>query len=785
MFKPLKTLLATSALVAVASAAGAQTLYSGTSTTQVNLTGASPSATYVTGANYIVTGTAAIVSGSGNAVLNVQQGASVTSSGGSPTINLSGTLASATINNSGTISAVSGSSSAISASVATTAATVNNTGTISGSINLLGANDIVNNQGGTINGAVALGAGNNTLTINSGAVNGAVSAGAGDDTLAVTSGGLLNGNVNLGDGNNTATINASTLAGNLLTGIGNDTLNLTNATVSGSIDLGTGTNVVNISGSTPFATRGTISGTGTLNISNSDVSINHAVTGITNLNSNSRGVVRFNVDTALSGALTSSGTVHIGAGKTVTASTANLSDGLLKVDVASASQAGKLVLTAGTMVSNSQIQINLLGNSNIANGTSFTVVDGATATTTSATLANAAREGIFTYTLSRGGNVSSDLIVTIGRVSASSVIGGAGNKALANAFESLSSAQVTGTLATLQSQLNTAKTSDAVSQIFESLNPGLSGVGAASLGVTNATGGQISNRLASLRSGVATGSEAAQNHVWAEGFGVVGNQDNKDGSFGYETNGGGITFGADTDNLVEGMNVGSAFSYGKTNVEAKSANSNKTNIDSYVLSAYAGKKLGNDIFVNGQAALGLNKYDLKRDIVGVGTAKASPDGWQASLKGEVGRDYKAGAWKVTPLAGAQYTYLKVDKYTETGVGAAGLKVDPKKLNALDLSLGGRVGYDIDVECGGVLTPVLRTAVSSRVGDTGMNSTNQFIGGGSSFATPGIKADRTSLNVGTGLTFATAGDAEFSADYDAKLNKNAADHAFKLKVRMPF
>jgi outer membrane autotransporter protein len=781
MFKPLKTLLATSALVAVASAAGAQTLYSGTSTTQVNLTGASPSATYVTGANYIVTGTAAIVSGSGNAVLNVQQGASVTSSGGSPTINLSGTLALATINNSGTISAVSGSSSAISASVATTAATVNNTGTISGSINLLGANDIVNNQGGTINGAVALGAGNNTLTINSGAVNGAVSAGAGDDTLAVTSGGLLNGNVNLGDGNNTATINASTLAGNLLTGIGNDTLNLTNATVSGSIDLGTGTNVVNISGSTPFATRGTISGTGTLNISNSDVSINHAVTGITNLNSNSRGVVRFNVDTALSGALTSSGTVHIGAGKTVTASTANLSDGLLKVDVASAAQVGRLALTAGTSPSNTRVQVNMLATSNyIASGTTLTVLSGNAAA--SGTLVNAAQEGVFRYTLAASG---SNLVVNVGRVSASSVINGAANKVAADVFERLTIAQTSGTtLANLHGQLNAARTSDAVSRIFESLNPGLSGVGAASLGVTNATGGQISNRLASLRSGVATGSEAAQNHVWAEGFGVVGNQDNKDGSFGYETNGGGITFGADTDNLVEGMNVGSAFSYGKTNVEAKSANSNKTNIDSYVLSAYAGKKLGNDIFVNGQAALGLNKYDLKRDIVGVGTAKASPDGWQASLKGEVGRDYKAGAWKVTPLAGAQYTYLKVDKYTETGVGAAGLKVDPKKLNALDLSLGGRVGYDIDV-AGGVLTPVLRTAVSSRVGDTGMNSTNQFIGGGSSFATPGIKADRTSLNVGTGLTFATAGDAEFSADYDAKLNKNAADHAFKLKVRMPF
>jgi outer membrane autotransporter protein len=302
--------------------------------------------------------------------------------------------------------------------------------------------------------------------------------------------------------------------------------------------------------------------------------------------------------------------------------------------------------------------------------------------------------------------------------------------------------------------------------------------------VTNATGGQVSNRLASLRQGVATGKDTATKHFWVEGFGTKNDQDDKKGVRGYESTGGGITFGVDTDTLVDGMNVGAAFSYGLTKVESNAVFKNDTDIDSYVLTGYASKNLSNDVFVNGMVGIGANSYDIERVIAGVGTAKASPDGWQGTVKAEVGRDFKAGGWKLTPLAGAQYTHLKVDSYTETGVGAAGLTVDPEKLNAFDLSLGGRAGYDFDV-AGGTLTPVLRAGVTTRAGDTALDSTSRFIGGGSAFATPGIKADRTSFNLGTGVTFANVGGTEMSADYDANLNDSATGHAVKLKVRIPF
>jgi outer membrane autotransporter protein len=784
-----RTLLATTALAAVAVSANAQTLYSGVSTTQVNMIGANPSATFVTGAAWTTTATpSVIVSGSGDAILNIQSGASlIANSNTLNVITLGGTLSNTSVINAGSILAQGPSAtSAISASLATTSNTITNSGTISGSINLLAGNDVVtNNTGGTVTGAVALGAGNNTLTINGGTITGAVSAAGGNDTLTINTGGLLNGNVDLGAGNNTASITGATLNGNLLTAGGNDILSLTNGTVSGTIDLGAGTNVLNISGSNAFTTLGTISNIGTMNISTTAATFNHALTGLTSLAANTGSQAVFNVTTTLTGAIASSGTVQVGAANTLTAATANLDGGLLKIDVASSTQAGRLVLTGGTSVSGTQIHLRMLANTNyIASGTALTVIDGTTAATTSATLANAAQEGVFRYSLIRGGAGSSDLIVNIGRVSASSVVEGEASKNIANAFESLTAAQVTGTLATVQGQINAATSAAGLANILDSLNPSLGGVGAASVGVTNATGGQISNRLASLRQGVATGKEAARQHVWVEGFANTADQDDKDGARGYDSTGGGVTFGADTDTILSGMNVGAAFSYGKGNVESKAANGAETDIDSYVLTGYGSKDLGNDIFVNGQVGVGMNKYEMERVIAGVGTAKASPDGWQATAKAEVGRDFNVQGFKLTPTAGAQYTYLKVDNYTETGVGAAGLTVDPNSLNALDFTLGGRAAYDIAM-MDGVLTPALRAAVTTRAGDTSLDATSRFIGGGTSFATPGIDADRTSFNLGTGLTFGTAGGAEFSGDYDAKLTDSATGHAFKVKARLPF
>ncbi len=783
-----RTLLATTALVAVAATASAQTLYTGTSSSQAVLTGANPSATFVTGASWTTVATPSVViSGSGDAILNIQAGAGVTANSNTlSVINISGTSANVSIINAGTISGIGASAtSAISASTATASSTITNTGAISGSINLLGGNDVVtNNTDGTINGAVVLGAGNNTLTINGGTITGNVTATTGNDTLTMT-GGLLNGNVDLGAGTNVATLSGGTLNGNLLAGGANDILHLTGGTVSGTIDLGAGTNAVNISGSTPFSTLGTISNIGAMNISTTTATFNHALSGLTNLTANETSQAIFNVTTTLSGALNSSGTVQIGSANTVTAATANLTGGLLRIDVASSTQAGRLVLTGGTAISGTQIHLRMLANSGVINsGTALTVIDGTTAATTSATLANAAQEGVFTYNLGRGGAGSSDLIVTIGRVSASSVVAGEANKSIANAFESLAPGQITGTLATVQNQINMATSAAGLTNVLESLNPSLDGMGAASVGVTNATGGQISNRLASIRQGVATGNEAAKQHVWVEGFGNTSEQDDKDGARGYESTGGGVTFGADTDTIMDGMNVGAAFSYGKGNVESNSANRAETDIDSYVLTAYGSKDLGNAIFVNGQVGVGMNKYEMERVVAGVGTAKASPDGWQGTAKAEIGRDFDVSGFKLTPMAGAQYTYLKVDNYTETGVGAAGLNVDPNSLNAFDLSLGGRAAYDVAMG-GGVLTPNLRAAITTRAGDTGLDSTSRFIGGGTSFATPGIEADRTSFNLGTGLTFGTAAGAEFSGDYDAKLTDSATGHAFKVKARMPF
>ncbi len=783
-------LFATTALVAVAGTASAQ-LLSGTSTTAVLMTSntVNITPTFLTGANWNISGGPAIeISGTGAAIISLQTGATVsgTSNNGAIMMRPNNAITAVTVNNSGTIVNLTTNGAAISTTLGTgQPVTVNNVGTISGSINTGNGIDTINNQGGTINGALLLDAGNNIVTVNGGAVNGAVTTLGGDDNLTVSGNGVLTGAVDLGDGANLATVTGGTsrVVGAFVTGGGADILNLVSGGyVSGTINLGSGSNILNISGTTAYTTRGNITNASAVNISNTTVTINHTLGSTTSLSGNAASKVIFNQNATLSGAVTSSGTIQVGAGAILAADTMNINGGLLTVDVASSTSAGRLNLAGGaTTAPNTRLFINMLNlaNTTVASGTVVTAIQGNAAS--SATLVNAAKEGVFTFrAVSSGNNVS----VTIGRVSASTVVEGDANKSLANAFESLTPGQVTGTLSVIQGQINTARSASAVNDVLDSLNPSLSGMGAASVAVTNATGAQLSNRMASLRQGIATGSANPSGNVWIEGFGTSNEQDDKKGNRGYESTGAGVTLGADTTALMPGTTVGAAFSYGSTNVESNSTNRAETDIESYIITGYGSRELNDGVFVNGQLGVGMNGYEMERVIPGVGTAKASPDGLQVTAKAEVGRDIAMNGWKLTPIAGAQYTHLKVDSYTETGVGNAGLTVKPGNMDALDVSLGGRVAYDLDV-AGGTLTPSVRAALSNRIGDTSMDSSNRFLGGGSTFSTAGLEADRTTLNVGTGLMFGATGGTEFSADYDATLRDSLTGHAFKLKARMPF
>lgn len=788
------SLLATSALVALSSAAFADT-FNTTSSSPVLVSTTSGADFFGSSANFSVsTGPAIEISRTGTSVISITTGGIISSSAATGTIvtRANSGLTAVTINNSGTIINTSAAGEAIS-STATNAGgsaidlTVRNAGTITGAINTAGGVDTIINTNGTINGNLSLGAGANVITINGGTVSGSITTAGGVDTLTMTSSSTVRGAVNLGDGDNVVSITDSSLNNDLTLGTGNDSMTVTNGTVSGSIAAGTGTDTLNISG-TSFTTRGNITGLERLNVSATTLNIAHGITGVDTfrINSNSTVNVNNNMTLAAGSSILSSGTLRIGAGYTVSTATADFNRANLTFDVVSSSSTGYGKLVVGSAASGlgaTSITLNLQNAGFIASGTVLAIVDGSATASAGSTLTNAATEGVHTFTLRRA-NTDQSLEVLVSRVSTSALVNSTAGDNIANVLDTLGTA-VTGTLATVQKQISAQTTAAGVNTVVESLTPGIDGVGAASIGVTNATGGQISNRLASLRTGVATGDGMASRHLWLEGFGNMTEQEDRKGVKGYDANFSGATLGVDSDEFVEGMNTGVAFSYGQGNVDSNASHNASTDFTSYVGTLYGSRVMDSGVFVNGQVGLGMNQYETERTVIGVGKAKGETDGFQGTAKAEVGRDFAMDALTLTPIAGVQYTYLNLDGYTETGAGGANLVVDPDAMGAVDFTAGGKAAYNVALANGGTFRPNLRAGVTTRAGDTKLDTSSRFTGGGSSFKTPGIENDRTSFNAGAGLLLTTAEGVDLSADYDADIRSSLTGHTVKLKARWAF
>jgi outer membrane autotransporter protein len=272
--------------------------------------------------------------------------------------------------------------------------------------------------------------------------------------------------------------------------------------------------------------------------------------------------------------------------------------------------------------------------------------------------------------------------------------------------------------------------------------------------------------------------------MWLQGFGNVTNQDNRNGDFGYNANTAGATAGVDTDTLVDGLTTGMAFTYGASNVNSKSSNDAHTDINSYMGTLYGSKVLEDGYFLNGQLAYAYNTFDSKRNVVGFSSSTdGSWHGSQYSARAEAGRDFKYENWLLTPLASAQYTLLDQKSYTESGPAA--LTVNPDNLSALDLGIGAEAGYNFMTDNGGALRPRARAKFNYRAGDTQMQTTSNFVAGGTAFTTNGISADRGSVDLGAGVLLTSADGVDFSIDYDADIRSSSTGHTGQVKIKWPF
>ena len=244
---------------------------------------------------------------------------------------------------------------------------------------------------------------------------------------------------------------------------------------------------------------------------------------------------------------------------------------------------------------------------------------------------------------------------------------------------------------------------------------------------------------------------------------------------------GGISAGIDrrvTPDLILGVYGG----YVRTNADLDTLGST-SKINTWLLGGY-GSYYRQNWFANGAAVYGRNSYDNNRIALGTSNT-SSTTGNQYALQSTVGFDIVRGFWAVSPEVGAQYTTVRVNGFTETGIAA--LAVQSFETNSLRSSLGTRFRY-LWLSNWGPVTPEFRAfwqhEFLDKNRDIRANFVDQALPG--TFATTVAGAGTDFGVVGAGLTANLAMHTQVSLGYDFKFGgRDFSAHMVSGRLRHTF
>ncbi len=189
----------------------------------------------------------------------------------------------------------------------------------------------------------------------------------------------------------------------------------------------------------------------------------------------------------------------------------------------------------------------------------------------------------------------------------------------------------------------------------------------------------------------------------------------------FDDNSESVVLGADyrfTPHVLIGLTAG----YAHTDATLDTSNSSAT-VDSYSPGLYA-SYADKGWYANLIGRYSHNSYTEDRVIGVIGqTATGATDGNEGTADLDGGYDFHVGSWTLGPLAGAQYTHLTVNGYTE-GESVASLAVAEDQSDSLRSRLGGSVKYDF--RGGGVtFSPHLTASWQHEFLDASRGITSQF------------------------------------------------------------
>ncbi len=428
---------------------------------------------------------------------------------------------------------------------------------------------------------------------------------------------------------------------------------------------------------------------------------------------------------------------------------------------------GKIV-PSGFSTVGTGLQVNVIVNSVIANGSSYDIVS---ATSGSSGSVVTATDTSARYLFSASNPATGIVRITVDRVPLTTIVAppGGGDPGLGPVATTIDNTPGLS----IQDPLSSLPTAAAVARAVAQLVPGqvVTSTNMVNFQAISEFQDQWASRLDSVqdrcrfedRANIPAGTKAeckgssTRDNWWAKGFGNFGNQGASGGFGGYDSQilGGMIGYDAPLENINPDIRVGLGVGYAYSTLNAQNSNNN-SHIGTYQATGYVGFAPG-PWFVDGAVTVGWDQYGTKRNISFPGynrTADADFSGQQYTGMVTSGIHIPvAFDSTLTPLASLQYTHLSLDSYRENNAGDINLNVNSQGYDFVESGLGLKLAHPVFVT-DGTFIPDVHTKWLHAFSGQQMKNTATFAGGGPSFTTIGQHVDADTYDVGAGLTFIT-------------------------------
>jgi outer membrane autotransporter protein len=287
-------------------------------------------------------------------------------------------------------------------------------------------------------------------------------------------------------------------------------------------------------------------------------------------------------------------------------------------------------------------------------------------------------------------------------------------------------------------------------------------------------------------SGLSAGIGGRPSGAWFQGFGSMADKSTKSGFTGYDGKTWGAAAGLDSQ-VTDSFLVGVFGAFSSTSVKPKGSTTSNNDISSYSGGLYVNYDISNAWYVEGLASGTYHENDSRRSTAAAGGGLVTGKWTGKQYTGRVGTGYAVpmnATWTVTPNAFGQYTTLRQNSYSETGVGA--LTVTQKNLNTTTAGIGARFTGTYRLDGGWRLVPEARLGVQQDFGSTTPSTSSFFTTTPTAtFDTVGKELSKTAGTYGVGLTYRSPGGLDLSGNYDGESRTSFISHTLLARLRQTF